>query len=37
MIRAGHAFVLAKSILDLPPGAELNPDDLFDESRATLD
>jgi regulatory protein len=37
MIRAGHAFALAKSILDLPPGAELNSDDLFDESRATLD
>ena len=37
MIRAGHAFALAKSILDLPPGSELNPDDLFDESRATID
>jgi regulatory protein len=37
MIRAGHAFALAKSILDLSPGTELNPDDLFDESRSTID
>jgi regulatory protein len=37
MIRAGHAFALAKSILDLAPGTRLNPDDLFDEGRATFD
>jgi regulatory protein len=37
MIRAGHAFALAKSILDLRPGTELNPDDLFDESRTAID
>jgi len=37
MIRAGHAFALAKSILDLAPGTALNPDDLFDESRTDID
>jgi regulatory protein len=37
MIRAGHAFALARSILDLAPGSQLNWDDLFDESGTAFD
>ena len=30
MIRAGHGFGLARAIVDLPPGAEINPVELAD-------
>ena len=31
MIRAGHSFGLARAILDLPPGAEIDPNELPDQ------
>jgi regulatory protein len=37
MIRAGHGFALAKSILDLAPGSQPDAAALFDESRNALD
>jgi len=37
MIRAGHAFALAKSIVDMAPGSALNPEDLFDQGGGVID
>lgn len=37
MIRAGHGFGLAKSILDLAPGAQPDPEDLLDHRRSDLE
>jgi regulatory protein len=37
MIRAGHAFGLCKSILDMAPGEKPDPARFFDEGRSTFD
>jgi regulatory protein len=33
MVRAGHGFDLARAIVALPPGAEIDPDDLRERGR----
>ena len=35
MVRAGHGFGLARAILELPPGAELNIEQLSEHNRLT--
>jgi regulatory protein len=36
MVRAGHPFALARAIVDLPPGAPIDPDELADHARLTI-
>jgi hypothetical protein len=33
MVRAGHSFTLARAIADMPPGAEVDEEELRDRLR----
>jgi hypothetical protein len=35
MLRAGHGFGLARAIIELPPGAEIDADQLRESVRLT--
>jgi regulatory protein len=36
MVRAGHSFGLARALVDLPPGAPIDPDELAEHARLTI-